>query len=151
QERDSRPAPGEPPATGGQARNGSGGPGPGCSGADGSDPGDSGPGDPGTGRSGPGGPSISAQVTITVPHTALGGGTGPPAEAGGFGILDHADTHDLIAAAARNPATRWCLTTLHPDGTAAAHACAAGPRPWGPAHGPPGQQPGPATRQGLLD
>ena len=62
----------------------------------------------------------------------------------GFGILDHADTRDLVAAAARNPATRWCLTVLNPDGTAAAHACAAGPRPWRP--GPPDhpETPGPS-------
>ena len=69
------------------------------------------------------------------PATALGGDTGPAGEVDGFGILDHADTRDLVAAAARNPATRWCLTALHPDGTAAAHACAAGPRPWRTAHG----------------
>jgi hypothetical protein len=60
----------------------------------------------------------------------------------GFGILDHADTRDLIAAAARDPATRWCLTTLDPDGTAATHNCAAGPRP---------RPPGPMTLRSLLD
>jgi hypothetical protein len=64
-----------------------------------------------------------------VPHTALGGDAGPAGEVAGFGILDHADTRDLVTAAAANPATRWCLTALHPDGTAAAHACAAGPAP----------------------
>jgi hypothetical protein len=87
-----------------------------------------------------------------VPHTALAGDTGPAGEVDGFGILDHADTRDLLAAAARNPATRWCVTTLHPDSTAAAHACAAGPRPWTPGHGPPGHgPPGPVTLRGLLD
>ncbi len=100
---------------------------------------------------GPGGPSIGAQVTITVPATALDGDTGLGAEVDGFGIVDHADTRELIVAAARNPATRWCLTTVNPDGTAAAHACATGPRPWGTAHGPPGQEPGSTTLQGLLD
>ena len=34
--------------------------------------------------------------------------------------------------AARHPDTRWCYTALHPDGTAAAHACAPGPHPAGP-------------------
>jgi Domain of unknown function (DUF222) len=101
--------------------------------------------------SGPGVPSIGAQVTITVPATAMTGETGPGGEVDGFGILDHADTRDLVAAAARNPATRWCLTVLNPDGTAAAHACAAGPRPWGTGHGPPGRQPGTTTLPGLLD
>jgi hypothetical protein len=111
---------------------GSGGPGDGGPGDGGSGPGGSGPGGPG-----PGSPSIGAQVTITVPATALGGDSGPGGEVDGFGILDHADTRDLIAAAARNPATRWCLTVLNPDGTAAAHACATGPRPWGTGHDPP--------------
>jgi hypothetical protein len=101
---------------------------------------------PGAG-SGPGGPSIGAQVIITVPATAMSGDTGPAGEVDGFGILDHADTRDLIAAAARNPATRWCLTVLNPDGTAAAHACATGPRQWPPGQGPPG----PITLRWLQD
>ena len=68
----------------------------------------------------------------------------------GFGIIDHADTRDLIAAAARNPATRWCMTVLHPDGTAAAHRCGAGPRRWPPGQGPPGHgPPGAMTLRGL--
>jgi hypothetical protein len=87
-------------------------------------------------------------VTITVPATAMGGDTGPPGEVDGFGSLDHADARDLLAAAARNPATRWCLTVLNPDGTAAAHACAAGSRPWGPGQWRP---PGPLTVRGLQD
>jgi hypothetical protein len=119
QERDSRPAPGEAPAHAGGAA--AGGPGPAADA----------PGGPAGSGPGRGGPGIGALINITVPHTVLAGGTGPPAEVGGFGILDHADTRDLIAAAAANPATRWCLTTLHPDGTAATHDCAAGPRPWG--------------------
>jgi hypothetical protein len=101
-----------------------------------------GPGGPGPGGSGP---SVGALITITVPHTALSGDTGPAGEVDGFGILDHADTRDLLAAAARNPATRWCVTPLNPDGTAAAHGCAAGTRRW-----PPGQGPsGPITLRGL--
>ncbi|MGD0246352.1 MAG: DUF222 domain-containing protein [Streptosporangiaceae bacterium] len=112
---------------------------------------------PAPGGPAPGGPGLGAQVTITVPDTALDGDTGPGGEVAGFGILDHAGTRDLIAAAARNPATRRCLTTLHPDGTAAAHACATGPRPWPPAPGPPGQRPpgqgppGPVTLGSLMD
>jgi uncharacterized protein DUF222 len=145
QERDSRPVLGEPPASDGSES--AGGPAP--------DPG------PASRRSA-GGPSIGALITITVPHTALDGDTGPPGEVAGFGILDHADTRDLVAAAAQNPATRWCLTVLNPDGTAAAHGCGTGTRPWppgqgsagqgaagrGPGHGPP---PGPMTLRGLQD
>src|SRR5262249_13009700 len=104
--------------------------------------------------------SVGALITITAPHTALVGDDGPPGEVAGFGILDHADTRDLITAAARDPATRWCLTTLHSDGTAAAHACAAGTHSWPPAQGPPGppapgppghEPPGPLTLRGLMD
>ena len=63
------------------------------------------------------GPSVGAMIAVTVPHTVLGGDSGPPGEVAGFGILDHADTRDLVAAAAANPATRWCVTVLNPDGT----------------------------------
>jgi len=160
QERDSRPVLAEPSASSGQDRDGSGadpddpgdgGPGgPDSTGGPGTGPGGPGPGDPGTGSPSTDRPSVGALVTITVPHTALAGDVGPAGEVDGFGILDHADTRALIAAAARNPATRWCLTTLNPDGTAAAHACAAGPRPWDPGHGPPGHgPPGPVTLRGL--
>ena len=38
-------------------------------------------------------------------------------EAAGFGLLDAQTARDLAAAAARHPATCWCLTALHPDGT----------------------------------
>jgi Domain of unknown function (DUF222) len=94
----------------------------------------------------------TAGPSKTVPHTALGGDSGPPGEVAGFGITDHADTRDLIAAAAGHPATRWCVTVLNPDGTAAAHGCAAGPRRWPPGQGPPGQgPPGPMPVRGLLD
>ena len=39
------------------------------------------------------GPSVGAMITITVPHTVLGGDSGPPGEVAGFGILDHTDPH----------------------------------------------------------
>ena len=161
QERDSRPAAGEAPADGGGEADG--GPGPGTSGGPDTSgphgPGGLDPGSPGSGPasgSGTSGPSVGAMITITVPHTMLEGDSGPPGEVAGFGIVDHADTRDLVAAAARNPATRWCVTTLNPDGTAAAHACAAGSHPWPPPGqgppGPPGQgPPGPVTLRGLMD
>ena len=72
------------------------------------------------------GPSLAALVTITVPWSTLTGQSATPAEVGGFGIVDAADARDLAAAAARDPRTRWCVTALHPDGTAAAHGCAPG-------------------------
>ena len=82
------------------------------------------------------GPSLAALVTITVPWSALTGQSATPAEVGGFGLVDAADARDLAAAAARDPRTRWCVTALHPDGTAAAHGCAPGRHP-PPASAPP--------------
>ena len=75
------------------------------------------------------GPSLAALVNITVPWSALTGQSATPAEVGGYGIVDAADARDLAAAAARDPRTRWCVTALHPDGTAAAHGCAPGRHP----------------------
>ncbi len=142
-------------------------------GTDGSDPGgsrdrgpdgnggDSGPGggpSPGcpageTGGSGgarqPGrdaGPSFAALVNITVPWAALVGESAIPADVAGFGLVDATSARDLAAAAARDPRTRWCLTALHPDGTAAAHGCASGRHPapgTGNLTAGPGPAPGP--------
>ena len=80
------------------------------------------------------GPSFAALVNITVPWAALTDQPGAPADVAGFGLVDAADARDLAAAAARDPRTRWCVTALHPDGTAAAHGCAAGRHP------PPGTE-----------
>jgi Domain of unknown function (DUF222) len=76
------------------------------------------------------GPSLAAQVTITVPLAAWDGDPGACGEADGFGLVDAEDARALVAAASRNPKTRWCVTALHPDGTAAAHACATGQHCW---------------------
>ena len=163
QERDSRAAPGpsdadqasdspEPASSevpGGPPTGQTGPPGPeGNAGPDGpqsgDDPGgngDSGPGPyHGPAGTGPGrragqddGPSFAALVNITVPLGTWLGQSGTLAEVAGFGLLDAQDARDLVAAAARHPHTRWCVTALHPDGTAAAHGCAKGQH-----RGPPG-------------
>jgi hypothetical protein len=92
-----------------------------------------GPADPGAGRpAGTTGPSLAAQVTLTIPWDTWQRTSGTPGDAAGFGLLDAETARDLLAAAARHAATRWCYTLLHPDGTAAAHACAPGPHPGGP-------------------
>ena len=75
------------------------------------------------------GPRLAALVNITIPWSAWTGPAGTPAEVAGLGLVHAADARDLAAAAARDPRTRWCLTVLHPDGTAAAHGCAAGRHP----------------------
>jgi hypothetical protein len=49
---------------------------------------------------------------LTVPLSTLLGQSGTPGEAAGFGLLDARTARDLIAAAARDPRTRWCLTAL---------------------------------------
>ena len=95
------------------------------------------------------GPSFAALVNITVPWSALTGQSAAPADVAGFGLADAADARDLVAAAARDPRTRWCVTALHPDGTAAAHGCAAGRHPppgTGDPTATPGPDPPPGTR-----
>ena len=117
-----------------------------------------GPGGPANGPGGSGsggqpgadaGPSLAALVNITVQWSTLTGQSATPAEVGGYGTVDAADARDLAAAAARDPRTRWCVTALHPDGTAAAHGCAPGRHPPpGPADltANPGPDPPPGTR-----
>ena len=157
QERDSRlvPAgqgpdrkdagPGGPPDPGGtpdDGPGGAGGPGPGPGGG----PGGTGPEGhshhPHQARQGAG-PSVAALVNILVPVETLLGLSAAPGEAAGYGLLDAADARDLVAAAARHPHTRWCVTALHPDGTAAAHGCARGrhPPPTAPGRADPGGNP----------
>ena len=79
---------------------------------------------------------------MTVPLATALGQSETPGEADGFGALDADDARDLLAAAARHPRSRWCVTALNPDGTAAAHACLPGrhPRP------APGRRASPASR-----
>jgi hypothetical protein len=126
----------------------SGGHGPGGPGGPGSDPvrAPAGTGPDGYARQ-DAGPSVAALVNITVPLGTLHGGV-VPGEAAGFGMLDAPDARDLVAAAARHPGTRWCVTGLHRDGTAAAHGCLPGrgrppPGPDAPGPDPPsGTTPG---------
>jgi hypothetical protein len=87
------------------------------------------------------GPSVAALVNITVPLATALGQSRTPGEAVGFGLLDAQSVRDLIAAAARSPHTRWCVTALYPDGTAAAHGCATGQHPAPPGPEPPGAGP----------
>jgi Domain of unknown function (DUF222) len=86
------------------------------------------------------GPSLAALVTLTIPWSTYQGWSETPGQADGYGIVDGDDARDLAAAAARHPRTRWCVTALNPDGTAAAHACLPGRHP-PPGGGPPGTGP----------
>ena len=80
-------------------------------------------------------------MNITVPLATALGLSGTPGEAAGFGLLDAGTARDLLAAAGRSPHTRWCVTVLNPDGTAAAHGCAPGRHPPPPGPEPPGPEP----------
>jgi len=87
----------------------------------------------------------AANITILVSAATMDGTSGAPAEIPGFGFTGADATRAMLAAASRNPATRWCVTVVNPrDGTAVGHACARGQHPWTPpptgppATGPPG-------------
>jgi hypothetical protein len=82
------------------------------------------------------GPSLAALVTITVPWATLQGRSETPGEVDGFGVLDGDEARDVATAATRHSRTRWCVTAVNPDGTAAAHACLPGRHP-PPSTGPP--------------
>jgi Domain of unknown function (DUF222) len=152
QERDSRPAEPVPDSTGMVGPDDTSDPnGPQDDGHGGGPGGGSGPGGPASSpgsngyarRPGPdAGPSFAALVNITVPWSAVTGQSATPAQVAGFGLADAADARGLVAAAARDPRTRWCVTALHPDGTAAAHGCASGRHP-PPGTGDPTAAPGP--------
>ena len=144
QERDSRLAPGvpggeDPPGGPAGLHDADGGPGPGGNGGPGSGP-QGRPAGPARQAGHDQGPSVAALINITVPLDTVLGLSATPGEAAGYGPLDPEDARDLVAAAARHPDTRWCVTALHPDGTAAAHGCARGRHP-PPAPSPPGPDP----------
>jgi hypothetical protein len=102
---------------------------------------------------GPGGAARTppaALINITVPLATALGGNGAPGEAAGFGFLDPASTRDLIATTSQHPATRWCVTVIGPDGTAAAHGCAPGRHAYDPDQYPAGRGSG-GSRDGPAD
>jgi hypothetical protein len=85
---------------------------------------------PGAATPAPG--ALGGTVNLTMPASAWLGLTDQPGEAGGPGALDADTCRDLATALAGNPAARWCVTLVSPDGRAIAHGCArAGPGPPG--------------------
>ena len=97
---------------------------------------------------------MPAMINLVVHAGALFGWDTTPSEAGDWGLLDVGETRDIVAAASRHPATRWCFTLLGRDGTAAAHGCSPGQHHWtppdgndGPAWPPVGRQRAPAPAQ----
>jgi hypothetical protein len=80
----------------------------------------------------PGLAALAGTVNLTMPASAWLGLSDVPGEAGGIGALDAGTCRDLTTALAANPATRWCVTLVRPDGAPVAHGCArAGPGPPG--------------------
>ena len=77
----------------------------------------------------PGPPApFPALINFTVPAGTAFGWSTAPGEIGGWGLLDPGDTRRLLQAASMDPRTRWRVTLLNPDGTAAAR----GQHPWTP-------------------
>jgi len=85
------------------------------------------------GGSAPARPPVKAVINLLVSAGTLFGWSSAPGEIAGFGLLDPQATRDLTEAAAAHPETRWCVTVVGADGTAAGHGCAPGPHPWIPA------------------
>ncbi len=82
---------------------------------------------------------FAGRVTLTVPLATLLDLDQRPGEIPGIGPVNPALADDLARAAARNPATTWCVTVTDQHGHALGHGCAR-PEPRG--HriraGPPG-------------
>ena len=96
---------------------------------------------PDTGPAGGAAGGFAGRVTLTVPLGTAAGLADRPGELSGLGPVDPWLARDLLRAAARNPATTWCVTVTDEHGHAAGHGCA---RPEPESHrkragpGPPG-------------
>jgi hypothetical protein len=75
---------------------------------------------------------MPATINLVVHAGTLFGWDTTPTEAGGWGLLDAGETRAIVAAASSHPATRWCVTVTHADGTAYAHGCSPGQHRWTP-------------------
>ena len=96
----------------------------------------------------PGPPApFPALINLTVPAGTAYGWSDAPGDIGGWGLTDAGDTRRLLQAASMHPRTRWRVTQLAPDGTAAAHGCARGQHPWIPPPVTGTSRAGPDTRQ----
>ena len=73
---------------------------------------------------GAGAGGFAGQVTLTVPLGTAAGLADRPGELSGLGPVDPWLARDLLRAAARNPATTWCVTVTDEHGHAVGHGCA---------------------------
>jgi Domain of unknown function (DUF222) len=88
-----------------------------------------------------------ALINLTIPAGTAYGWSSAPGDIGGWGLTDPGDTRRLLQAASMHPRSRWRVTLLAPDGTAAAHGCARGQHPWIPPPVTGTSRAGPDTRQ----
>ena len=106
---------------------------------------------PDTGPAGGAAGGFAGRVTLTVPLGTAAGLADRPGELSGLGPVDPWLARDLLRAAARNPATTWCVTVTDEHGHAVGHGCAR-PEPKGHGKragpGPPGFSFTPASRDG---
>ena len=69
-------------------------------------------------------PGFAGRLNLTVPLATVLGLADRPGEAAGIGPVDPWLARDLAAAAARNPASTWCLTVTDQHGHPIGHGCA---------------------------
>jgi len=85
---------------------------------------------PGPGRPGGRAP-FPASINLLVPVGTLFGWSSMPGEAG-RDVIGPRTLAEMVQAASRHPATRWCVTLVGADRTAVAHGCARGRHEWDP-------------------
>ena len=95
---------------------------------------------------------MPAVINLLVHAGTLFGWDTAPSQASGWGLLNPAETRDVVRAASLHPQTRWCMTVIGPNDTAVAHGCSPGQHPWSSAppadpagqhRRPPGASPDP--------
>jgi hypothetical protein len=99
---------------------------------------------------------MPAVINLLVHAGTLFGWDTTPSQASGWGLLDPAETTDIVRAASRHPQTRWCMTVIGPAGTAVAHGCSPGQHRWSPVEPPDvepsgAETPSPAGQPGQPD
>jgi hypothetical protein len=71
-------------------------------------------------------PRLAARLNLSVSLTTLLGLADEPGAVAGFGPVDPPLARQLAAAAAADPATRYCVTVTGEDGRAIGHGCVRG-------------------------
>ena len=88
-----------------------------------------------------------ASVNLTVPLGTVAGRSDRPGEAAGFGAVDPDVARRLVADAAADPRSTWCLTVTDQHGRPVGHGCAR-PARSSPSDRSPPDPPGPPGEPG---